>query len=156
MLNNRKVRLMSRLAMYEKDFGKEDIRLSKYYRTDYVRLNVLKTIVALTLGYLLIMLILVVYNSEYLLEHALSINYKDLIGKYAAVYVIVLTVYVALCMIGYMVKYRISRKKLAKYFRMLRKLRSMYREESGETGVDMQEMSGDEEEDNDDDDYQNT
>lgn len=156
MLNNRKVRLMSRLAMYEKDFGKEDIRLSKYYRTDYVRLNVLKTIVALTFGYLLIMLILVVYNSEYLLENALSINYKDLIGKYAAIYVVVLTVYVALCMIGYMVKYRISRKKLAKYFRMLRKLRSMYREEGGEPGADMTETFGDEEEENDDDDYQNT
>ena len=44
---------MSRLAMYEQNEGKEDVRLSKYFRTDYVRLNVLKTVVAVTVGYLL-------------------------------------------------------------------------------------------------------
>ena len=50
MLNNRKVRLMTRLAIYEQTEGKEDVRISKYFRTDYVRLNVLKSIVAVTVG----------------------------------------------------------------------------------------------------------
>lgn len=48
MLNDRKIRLMTKLALYERKEGKEDIKLSKYYRTDYVRLQVLKTVVAVT------------------------------------------------------------------------------------------------------------
>lgn len=132
MLNNRKVRLMTRLAMYEQTEGKEDIRISKYFRTDYVRLNVLKSIVAITLGYLLILLLLVVYHSEYLIREAVTLDYRGMLIRYAGIYVIILTVYGAVCMIGYMIKYRASRKKLAKYFRMLRRLRSLYREEDGE------------------------
>ncbi|MDF2593610.1 MAG: hypothetical protein K0S75_3076, partial [Clostridia bacterium] len=42
MLNTNKVRLMTKLALYETKEGKEDIRLSKYYKTDYVRYQVIK------------------------------------------------------------------------------------------------------------------
>lgn len=133
MLNNRKVRLMTRLAMYEQNEGKEDVRISKYFRTDYVRLNVLKTIVAVTFGYLLILLLLVVYHSEYLIREAVTLDYQGMISRYVGIYIIILAVYGALGMIGYMLKYRASRKKLAKYFRMLRRLRSLYREADGES-----------------------
>lgn len=132
MLNNRKVRLMSRLAMYEQNEGKEDVRMSKYFRTDYVRLNVLKTVVAVTLGYLLVLLLLIVYHSEYLIREAVTLDYKGMLLRYVGIYIIILVVYCSFAMIGYMLKYRASRKKLAKYFRMLRRLRSLYREEDGE------------------------
>lgn len=132
MLNNRKVRLMTRLAMYEQNEGKEDVRLSKYFRTDYVRLQTLKTVVSITIGYLLVLLILVVYHSEYLIRNAVILDYKGMIVQYTGIYVALVAVYCALCTIGYMIKYRASRKKLSKYFRMLRRLRSLYREADGE------------------------
>jgi len=132
MLNNRKVRLMTRLAIYEQTEGKEDVRISKYFRTDFVRLNVLRSIVAVTFGYLLVLLLLVVYHSEYLIREAVTLDYQGMISRYAGIYIIILAVYGSIGMIGYMIKYRMSRKKLAKYFRMLRRLRSLYREEDGE------------------------
>ncbi|MDD5900707.1 MAG: hypothetical protein PUC73_07450 [Lachnospiraceae bacterium] len=132
MLNNRKVRLMTRLAIYEQTEGKEDVRISKYFQTDYVRLNVLKSVVAVTFGYLLILLLLVVYHSEYLIREAVTLDYQGLLSKYLGIYIILLVVYCSVGMIGYMLKYRSSRKKLAKYFRMLRRLRSLYREEAVE------------------------
>ena len=147
MLNNRKVRLMTRLAIYEQTEGKEDVRISKYFRTDYVRLNVLKSIVAVTVGYLLILLLLIVYHSEYLIREAVTLDYRGMVSRYAGIYIIILTVYGALGMIGYMIKYRASRKKLAKYFRMLRRLRSIYREEEGEP-VNAEEGSFDYDSDN--------
>lgn len=132
MLNNRKVRLMTRLAMYEQEEGKEDIRLSKYFQTDYVRLQMLRTIVSVTLGYLLVLVILLVYHSEYLIRDAVILDYRGMVVRYAGIYLMLITVYISLSTIGYMIKYRMSRKKLAKYFRMLRRLRSLYREEDGE------------------------
>jgi hypothetical protein len=39
-------------------------------------------------------------------------------------------------MVGYGLYYDYSRKKLAKYFRMLRLLRSMYQEEEGQLGIE--------------------
>lgn len=132
MLNNRKVRLMSRLAMYEQREGKEDVRISKYFRADFVRLNVLKSVVAITFGYLLILLLLVVYHSEYLIREAVTLDYQGIILRFTGIYIMILAIYCSVGTIGYMLKYRSSRKKLAKYFRMLRRLRSLYREEDGE------------------------
>ncbi len=132
MLNNRKVRLMTRLAVYEQSEGREDVRLSKYFRSDYVRLQTLKTAVAVTVGYLFVLLILVVYHSEYLIQNAVVLDYRGILLRYVGIYIILLAVYIALSTIGYMIKYRTSRKKLSKYFRMLRRLRSLYKEEDGE------------------------
>lgn len=133
---------MTRLAMYEQKEGREDIRLSKYFRTDYVRLQVLKTVVALTVGYLLLLLILVLYHSEYLIRDAVILDYRAIIVRYAGIYVVLIAVYCSMAMVGYMIQYRASRKKLAKYFRMLRRLRSIYREEDGEEAAGEEENTG--------------
>ena len=36
MLNEDKIRIMSRCAMYEKGQGKEDLAVNRYYQGDYV------------------------------------------------------------------------------------------------------------------------
>ena len=35
MLDERKVKLMTKLALYEETHGKEDFKISSYYRKDY-------------------------------------------------------------------------------------------------------------------------
>ena len=132
MLDNRKIRLMTQLALYEKKVGKEDIKLSKFYRTDYVRLQVLKTGVMVTIGYLLLLALLVIYQSEYLIANAVDLDYKSIGLKVLGVYLVILTAFVISTLLGFSIKYRYSRKKLSKYFRMLKKLRHIYRVEDGE------------------------
>ena len=129
MVNVRKVRLMTKLAIYEKKEGKEDIKLGKYFRRDYVRLKVLHNIVAVTIGYLLVLAMIVAYQMEYLIREAVNLDYIGIGKTILGGYIIVVTVYVMASMVGYGLYYSYSRKKLAKYFRMLRLLRSMYKEE---------------------------
>ncbi len=136
MLNNRKIRLMSRLAWYEKKEGKGDIKLSTYYKTDYVRLNILKTVIAVTFGYLMILAMITLYQSEYLIANAVNLNYKQIGMTILGIYLVILIVYIVCSAIGYAFYYDSSRKKLAKYFRMLRRLRMIYREEDGEAEAD--------------------
>lgn len=132
MLNNRKIRLMTRLAWYEKKEGKEDIKLSTYYKTDYVRLNILKTVLAVTFGYLLVLAMIVLYQSEYLIANAVNLDYKQIGMKVLGGYLVLMILYVVGAAIGYSFYYDKSRKKLSKYFRMLRRLRMIYQEEDGE------------------------
>ena len=70
MLNERKIRLMTQLAIYEKNGGKEDIKLSKYYKGDYSRFQAWKTAVAITIGYILLLAVAAVYKLEYLIDEA--------------------------------------------------------------------------------------
>lgn len=129
MLNNRKIRIMTKLATYEEKKGKEDIALSKYYKTDYVRFNILKTIMSATLGYLLLLIMIAVYKSEYLIENAVDLDYKSIFTTILGYYLIILTIMIVGTLIGYSIKYDKSRKQLSQYFRMLKKLRMIYREE---------------------------
>lgn len=132
MINNRKVRLMTRLAMYEKKEGKEDIRLSRYFRRDYVRAKLINNLIAVTIGYLLVLLMIGAYRMEYLIREAVRLDYIGIGKTILGIYIIILTIYTMAALIGYSLYYDYSRKNLAKYFRMLRRLRSIYREEDGE------------------------
>ena len=40
MLDKRKIRLMIKMASYEKQGAEEDLKISSYYKKDYVSMNV--------------------------------------------------------------------------------------------------------------------
>lgn len=132
MLNDNKIRLMTKLAVYEAKEGKEDIHLSKYYKTDYIRYQVLKSGICATAGYLLILLLVILYKLEYLIKNAVNLDYKT-IGTYIlGIYIMTITVYGFGSFIGYSRKYDTSRKKLARYFKLLKRLDKIYKEETPE------------------------
>ena len=50
MLDEQKIKLMTKLAFYEKTQGKEDFKISEYYRKDYTSLHVICSILWVTVG----------------------------------------------------------------------------------------------------------
>ena len=53
MLNEDKVKLMTRMAMYESKEGAEDFKISSYYRKDYSSFHTIVTIIWVTIGYMI-------------------------------------------------------------------------------------------------------
>jgi hypothetical protein len=133
MLNNNKIKLMTKLALYETKEGKEDIRLSKYYKTDYVRYQVIKSIISATLGYALILVLVFLYKSEYIIRNAVILDYKSLGIYILGIYIIVIALYGLGSVVGYSIKYDASRKKLARYFKLLKHLNKIYKDETPES-----------------------
>ncbi len=130
MLNNDKIRIMTKLAIYENKSGKEDIKLSQYYKRDYLRLQILNTIVFTTIGYFLVILLVGLYQSEYLIQEAVKLDYKA-IGLYIlGIYAMLITIFILCTIIGYTIKFESSRKKLAGYNKGLKYLRRIYEEEN--------------------------
>jgi len=133
MLNNDKIRLMTKLALYENKEGKEDISLSKYYKTDYVRFQVIKSIICATLGYVLTLGLLFMYKLEYIIKKAVVLDYKT-IGMYVlGGYIIIIVIYGMGSLVGFAMKYDSSRKKLARYYKLLKRLNKIYKEEAPES-----------------------
>lgn len=54
MLNEKRLKLMTRMAIYENHDGKEDFKISEYYQKDYASLNTWKSIIWVTIGYAII------------------------------------------------------------------------------------------------------
>ncbi len=129
MLNNRKIRIMTQLVIYEKKEGRPDFKLAKFYRTDYARFNALKTMLWITIAYVIVLMLVALYKMEYLITNALTLDYKALGWKILGIYIAIASVYIIGAFVGYSIYYSLSRKKLAKYYRMLGWLKNMYKEE---------------------------
>ena len=74
MINEEKVKIMNRLAMYEKVEGRKYLPVSKYYRSDYIGLALIKNFFLVTIGYGLILAVAAAYNLEYLLDNIHKMN----------------------------------------------------------------------------------
>lgn len=145
MLNNRKIRLMTQLAIYENNEGKDDFKLARYYKSDYARLNVLKTAITITIAYLVLVGMVILYRLQYILDNILTIDYKSFGWTILGGYLGVLSFYLIVTLLGFSIRYNLSHKKLGKYYRMLGKLKEIYREEdSYYNGEDRDDLEGEE------------
>ena len=64
MVNEERVKLMTRLAIYETTKGKKQLNISKYYKHDYVRFHMMKSAVTATLAYFMILGIYGLYQAN--------------------------------------------------------------------------------------------
>ena len=129
MINEKKTRLMTRLSIYRKHEGREDIELARYYKPDYIRLEILKTLLTVTLGTLLVAGIVGIYYSEFILDNVLFLNYKAIGRTILSYYLVLLVVYIGITVILASVKYTKSRKRLSGFYKSLGKLRRYAEEE---------------------------
>ena len=64
MINEEKVRLMTKCAIYEDNKGKEEIPLAGYFKTDYVRYHGLKTMIAVFFAFLVMLFVYIASNMD--------------------------------------------------------------------------------------------
>ncbi|MCI6017643.1 MAG: hypothetical protein MRZ59_02160 [Clostridiales bacterium] len=125
MLNERKIRLMTRTAIYEQGKGKEDIKINNYGGSDYVRFNMLKTILAATVTAILIFGLAVAYKMEDFMSDVLKIDLMKLGREVLVLYIIFIAVYSIISFVVYQQRYYRASKRLKKYNMNLKKIASI-------------------------------
>lgn len=78
MLNEEKIKIMNKLAMYEQGEGKKYLPVSRYYRSDYIGLAMIKNFFLVTIGYCLILAGIAAYFAEYLIDNVHKMNLVSL------------------------------------------------------------------------------
>ena len=132
MINEEKVKLMTKIAMYEQGKGKKYLPVSKYYRSDYIGLALIKNFFLVTIGYVLVVAGVGVYFGEYLLENIHKMNLIAM-GVYILIgYVIALVGYSVVTYIQYSVKYYRAKKSVRQYYSELTELSKIYAREEKE------------------------
>ena len=129
MLNQKKIRVMTRLAAIEQREEKNALRLAKYFCMDYVRFELLKTLMAVTTGYALIVIMAMIYHAEEWMQNFMNINYQKMVWKIGMGYVVILLVYAVFSIIGYWIKYRTESKKVKRYLQLLHLYQKVCKEE---------------------------
>ena len=129
MLNEEKIRLMTKLALYEQKEGKKDLPLSKYYRTDYLALKMINSTISMSLGYIVLLATIVLIRVEELLLNLVNMDLAA-IGRHALIiYVVLFAVNMAATYFISSYRFKRSRGNLNHYNGNLKDLYMIYKKE---------------------------
>lgn len=129
MVNENKVRLMTQIAIYEKHEGRQYLPVSKYYRSDYIGLALIKNFFIVTFGYVMILACLAVYYLEYLLNNIHRMNLLILGSELLIGYALMLIVFSVFTYVQYSVRYYLAKQSLTDYYQMLTDLNKQYHDD---------------------------
>ncbi|MCI5649378.1 MAG: hypothetical protein ACI4EG_08185 [Fusicatenibacter sp.] len=130
MLNEKRVRQMTKLALYEKKEGKEAQKISRYFRSDYIGVSLLKNFFAATFGYLLVLGFMILYHIQWIMDEVDSINLVFLIGCIVASYLCFLALYSAIVYGIASARYAAAQKSVKEYCQELGILQKIYEAET--------------------------
>lgn len=129
MLSEDRIRVMTRLAVFEKEHGKENEIASKYYKSDYISYHMIWTGIMTTIAFVLGLLLYFGLNFEHYMEKMHTMNLPEQGKIIVVLYVICL---IAMLMISYFIyrkKYMQAQKCLKKYCAQLHELEKIYNRE---------------------------
>lgn len=129
MLSKKKIKIMFCMADYENGHGKKDLRTVKLYKNDYVRLNLLLSIVCVTIAYVLILALICLYNYEYIISNVATIPYYSVGTMILGIYVLLIIFYSFISIYVFSKKYEVSKKRVKKYFRYMKYLNTYYQKD---------------------------
>ena len=126
MLNEQRVILMTRMEAYAQNEGKENMQIGKYFRGDYLSLQVMKSVVSVTVAYLICVGLYILYHLETLMQDIYKMDLFALAGDILIYYGISVMTYGIISYLVYAVRYTRARKNLKYYYNHLKKLNSLY------------------------------
>jgi len=132
MLDAKKIHLMTELARYENEQGKENLKISHYYRSDYIGIGLLKNLLLISVGYMLIWGLIVAYNLDFVLDNVHKIDFSMLIFEVVLGYLIIMVPYLIVVYIKRFAHYEKAKKSVEAYYEGLDDLMRMYGTDSDE------------------------
>ncbi len=126
MINRDKVITMTKMASYEENDGKKYSAIGRYFRSDYIGVQVIKSVVYVVIALLIITAMVVIYQLQYILEHlgefqVLLATAKRLLFAY----IVVIVMYALITYAIYSYRYSRARRKRRIYANHLKQLARM-------------------------------
>ena len=129
MVNEERLSHMIKMAEFDTANGKKCMPMIQYTRKDYVAMQLLKSFVAGTIAYGVIMGLWALCSMEELFHTINSMDLKDFLISMLLKYIIFLVAYLAVTYVVYHHKYTVGRKKVKQYYASLKRVEQMYERE---------------------------
>lgn len=130
MLDEKKIRRMTKLASYETNEGKEEIDISTYYRKDYVSINVIRTLLWVTLGYVITVALVCFAYLEVLIESITLVKIVIFAIGLVVLYIVLMFAYGIGATRHYKKKHNKARDRVKEFCHGLFLLEKMYEKEN--------------------------
>lgn len=126
MLSQERIKLMTRMAAYEENEGKKYMAIGSYFRSDYMGMQLIKSVISSTLVFLIFVGFYIYYHFESLMADIYKIDLVNM-GKTVLNYYIIFVVANALITyIVYSFRYSKAKRSLKRYYQHLKQLAALY------------------------------
>jgi len=129
MHNPEKIILMAKLAIYDKNTGKEDRKDSDFFRQDYIYSSNMKTRFYAFFGCIILSVFYFLHMAAFQDVDIFSIDYQSEAIGLIIFFAIVLVAYTVIGTILYTARYVQLQKRMAHYFELLDKLDDLAEQE---------------------------
>lgn len=130
MISEERVRIMTKMSLYESKLGEQDLKISNYYKKDYVSLHTLITVLWVTVGYALMAVLVVLSNFDALMADLTMMKMILLVIGAFGGYLVVVIAYIIGANMFYKKKHNGAKRRVKQYYRDLTRLRKIYNKES--------------------------
>lgn len=129
MLNTKRIRTMTRMAIYEEQEGIEDLKVNGFFLPDYLISKAVGSFVTYTIAFALYTAAYWMYHFEDILTIVYSGQLNLVIADFLRRYTRFLVPYLLLTVLVYLVRGMGAHKRLRRYRRMIKSLEDSYEEE---------------------------
>ena len=130
MLNEERIKLMTKMACYEANEGKKNVAIGNYFRGDYIGLQVIKSILSATIAFVILFAMFIFYDFEIFMTDIYKMDLFQFAKSVIIDYRIFTGVYALISYGVYTYRYTRAKKSLKMYYNNLKRLAYLYDREN--------------------------
>ena len=129
MVNEDRIKLMTRMAAYEKEEHKVNKKIVSFFRSDYISMQMLKSVVSTTIVFAIMFGLYVLYDFEVFMKEIYQMDMFEFAKSVIIVYVIFLGVILLITYVVSLYRYNRALQSTKLYYANLKKLSRIYGEQ---------------------------
>ena len=129
MVNEERIKLMTRMAAYEKDEHKKNKKIVSFFKSDYISMQILKSIVYTTIAFAIMFGLYVLYDFEIFMKEIYQMDIFEFAKSVIIVYGIFMGIILVITYAVSLYQYKRALQSTKLYYANLKKLSRDYGEE---------------------------
>ena len=126
MVNEERIKLMTRMAAYEKDGHKKNKKIVSFFKSDYISMQMLKSVIAATISFGIMLGLYALYDFEVFMKEIYKMDLFDFAKSVIILYVIMLGIVLVITYVVSIYKYNRALQSTKVYYANLKKLSQLY------------------------------
>lgn len=131
MLSQERIKLMTKMAAYEENEGKKYMSIGSYFRSDYMGMQVIRSVICGTLAFFLLAGLYVYYHFETMMQDIYKMDLLLLGRRVLVYYIVFIAAYSVITYVIYSFRYSRAKRSLKHYYYHLKQLAAIYDIEKG-------------------------
>lgn len=129
MVNEERVKLMTRMAVYEKKEHQKNKKIISFFKADYISMQMLKSIVYTTIAFGIMLALYVLYDFEIFMKEIYQMDMFEFAKSVIIIYLIFLGIVLVGTHVAALYRYGKAMKGTRSFYGNLKELSCIYGEE---------------------------